>query len=102
MVGKTLRFQNLFEQRADQFGVNFKGFLSDNIPFGSSKFIHNVKDKNQTLYFPGTGAHHQNVVTEQAIHNITCWYCAMLFREISMWPDTANSELRPFALEHAA
>ena len=71
MVGKTLKWKKAFEQHTSQFGVKFNSFISDKVPFGPSKFIQNVKDKNQTLDFSRTGDHNHNLVSKWDIQTIT-------------------------------
>ena len=63
--------------------------------------MQNVKDKKQNPNFSVTGAHHQNVVSKQAIKNISHWDYSIILDAIIMWPKTANDELCSFALEHS-
>jgi hypothetical protein len=100
-TGETLRAKKAFEQMAAQSGVTVKGYRADNQPFSSEKFKENISDNNQTLTFSGVGAHHQNGVAERAVKTITTWARTMLLHAVIMWPDQANLELWPFALEHA-
>ena len=55
--GKTLWSKEAFDQYSSKFGVNTKGFLADNVNFGSYDFIQNVKYNSKTLYFSRTGDH---------------------------------------------
>jgi ribosomal protein S12 methylthiotransferase accessory factor YcaO len=100
-TGETLRAKKAFEQVAAQFGITITGYRADNVPFGSQEFMAHIEDNHQTMTFSGMGAHHQNGVAERAIKTITGLARAMLLHAIIMWPDQANLELWPFALEHA-
>jgi hypothetical protein len=86
---------------AAQSGVTIKGYRADNAPFGSEEFVAEIALKKQTLDFSGVGAHHQNGVAERAIKTVTYWARTMLLHAVIMWPDQANLQLWPFALEHA-
>ncbi len=57
--------------------------------------------KRQTITYSGTGAHFQNGVAERAIQTVTYWARTMMLHAVIHWPDRANLELWPFALEHA-
>ena len=101
-AGKTSHAKKMFEQHASMFSVSFEHFHADNTPFKSEAFTQNLKDWNQMIDFSGVGAHHQNGVTKCAAHALSppgpelfCSHAALI------WPDVANLELWPFALDHA-
>jgi hypothetical protein len=50
--------------------------------------------------FSGVGAHHQAGIAERAIGMITSWARTMILHSIIHWPDSADLELWPFAMDH--
>lgn len=100
-VPETLRTKRAFERFAAECGVSIKAYRADNVPFGANEFVADLEAKGQTIDFSGTGAHHQNGVAERAIGTVTRWARAMLLHSVIHWPDQADLELWPFALEYA-
>jgi len=100
-AGSTLKSKRAFEQEAATNGVKIKSYLTDNTPFGSSEFLADIEAKGQVINFSGVGAHHQNGVAERSIQTITKLARAMMLHATLMWPDSANLELWPFAMDHA-
>jgi hypothetical protein len=78
-----------------------QSFRADNMPFNSKEFKSDLVTKGQTLSLSGVGAHHQNGVAERAIQTVTQWARSMLLHQVLHWPDQAQLDLWPFALEHA-
>ena len=60
-----------------------------------------IELNHQTLKFSGVGAHHQNGVTERSIRTVIQLARAMLLHSTLMWPDQANLELWPYAMNQA-
>jgi len=100
-AGSTLVSKKKFEQQCAEYGVQVQEYHTDNVPFGSKAFMENIELNNQKIKFSGVGAHHQNGVAERAIKTITQLARAMLLHATIMWPDQANLELWPFAMDHA-
>ena len=100
-VGETLQTVKSFEQEAASYGVKITSYRSDNFPFNSYDFINHIESNFQTIDFSGVGAHHQNAVAERAIQTVTSWARTMMLQAVIMWPDQANLELWPLALDHA-
>jgi len=100
-VGDTLRTKRAFERFAAECGVSIKAYRADNVPFAAEEFVADLDAKGQTIDYSGTGAHHQNGVAERAIQTVTRWARAMLMHAVIHWPDQADLELWPFALEYA-
>jgi hypothetical protein len=71
------------------------------MPFNSTEFKADLTAKEQSLSLSGVGAHHQNGVAERAIQTVTQWARAMLLHQVLHWPDQAQLDLWPFAMEHA-
>jgi hypothetical protein len=75
--------------------------ITDTMPFISTKFKADLTAKEQSLSLSGIGAHHQNGVDEGALQTVTQWARAMLLHQVLHWPDQAQLDLWPFAMEHA-
>jgi len=99
--GETIRAKHAFEQEVQSFGVKIKQYLTDNTPFSSEEFMKDIQVQKQNIKFSGVGAHHQNGVAERTIQIITQLARAMMCHATIMWPDQANLELWPFAMDHA-
>jgi hypothetical protein len=100
-AGETVKSKLAFEQEAEQFGIKIKNYRADNVPFGSEEFKQSIEDHNQMVDFSGTGSHHQNGVAERSIQTVTSWARAMMLHAILHWPEAAQLDLWPFAMQHA-
>ena len=100
-AAKTLKAKIAYEQMSESCGVKIKGYLADNVPFGSKAFMEDVSLKDQSIRFSGVGAHYQNGVAERNIRTVTQLARAMMIHLSIMWPDQANLEVWPFALDQA-
>jgi hypothetical protein len=100
-AGETVRAKRAFEQFAKQNGVTIKSYRADNLPFNSKEFRDDLALHDQTIDFSGVGAHHQNGVAERNIQTVTQWARTIMLHASIHWPDAADLELWPFALEHA-
>jgi hypothetical protein len=100
--GETVEAMRSIVRDARQYGVSFKHVHSDNHPFPSTDFRNYVaKEMDAQHTFSGVGAKFQNGVAERAIQTITAWARTMMLHSIMHWPDAANLELWPFAMDHA-
>ena len=97
---ETIKSKTALEQLASTFGVKISSFLTDHVPFGSEEFMNNIELNHQTLKFSGVRAHHQNGVTERSIRTVVQLARTMLPHSTLMWPDQANLELCPYAMNH--
>jgi hypothetical protein len=100
-AGETIQSKRAFERFAAESGVTIKAYRADNAPFQAKEFVADLEAKGQAIDYSGTGAHHQNGVAERAIGTVTRWARAMLLHAVIHWPDQADLELWPFALEYA-
>ena len=55
----------------------------------------------QTVPFSGVGSRHQNVIAEVTIKTITSCAQTMMLHALLHWPETADLELWPFAIDYA-
>ncbi|KAG7370589.1 reverse transcriptase RNA-dependent DNA polymerase [Nitzschia inconspicua] len=99
--GETINSKVAFERFAYSCGNRLKSFRADNMPFDSDEFKADLVAKSQTITLSGVGAHHQNGVAERSIQTVTEWARAMLLHQALHWPEHAQLDLWPFALEHA-
>jgi len=101
-AGDTLKTKKLFERWATQHGgVSIEKYHGDSGIFASAEFKSHLKLKGQTIDFSGTGAHHQNGVAKRSIKTIVEWARMMVLHAAIHWPERADLELWPFALEYA-
>lgn len=100
--GETIKSKTAFEQVAREHGHKVHEYRADNHPFSSEEFVGSIDTPGgQTISYSGVGAHHQNGVAERAIQTITSWARTMMLHAILNWPDTADLELWPYAMDHA-
>jgi hypothetical protein len=100
-AGETVLAKRKFEWMAAEEGVRIKGYHADNVPFDLQEFRLDIESKQQRLVLSGTGAHHQNEVTERAIPAVVALARAMMLHLILHWPEQADLALWPFALDCA-
>ena len=100
-TGETVEAKRKYERFQLSHGNEVKAYHADNKPFGDDGFLKAAADDGQIVTFSGVGAHHQNAVAERAIRTVTCWARAALLHSIIHWPESANVELWPFAMDHA-
>ena len=77
-------------------------YHGDSSIFTSKEFAEHLQQKGQQIDFSRTRVHHQNVVAEQGIKTVVQWACMMVLRMAIHWPELADLELWPFALDYAA
>jgi GAG-pre-integrase domain len=100
--GETIQAMCSIVQDARENGICICSVHTDNAPFNASEF-HNyiAHELSATQTFSSVGAHHQAGIAERAIGMITSWARTMMLHSIIHWPDSANLELWPFAMDHA-
>ena len=101
-AGKTIITKKLFEWWAAQHGVRIEKYHGDNGIFTSKEFAEHLEQKGQQVDFSGTGAHHQNGIAEWGIKTVVQWARTMVLHVAIHWPEWADLELWPFALDYAA
>mgnify|MGYP001433819344 CR=1 FL=1 len=100
-TGETIAAKRIYERFHFGHGNQVKAYHADNKPFGDDAFVKAIEDDGQSLTFSGVGAHHKNAVAERAIRTVTYWARAAMLHSIIHWPESANVELWPFAVDHA-
>jgi hypothetical protein len=100
-AGETVLSKRKFEWLSAEEGVRIKGYHVDNDPFDSQEFRADVESKQQKLVLSGTGAHHQNGVSERSVRTVVTWARTMMLNAILHWSERADLSLWPFALDYA-
>jgi hypothetical protein len=67
----------------------------------SQAFKDDCHTKGQKISFSGSGAYHQNGVTECSIQTVVGWARTMLLHAAIHWPEVAELQLWQFTLYHA-
>jgi hypothetical protein len=98
---ETLSTKSCLEAIAWEESVTIRQFHTDNGIFASSAFKEDCNSKGQKLTFSGVGAHHQNGVAERNIKTISQWARASMLHAAHSWPDVANINLWPQAVDYA-
>jgi Zinc knuckle/GAG-pre-integrase domain len=101
-AAETLKAKQKFEQLCRDYGVIPQSYQADNgTAFTSAAFTQHLADRNQTIRFAGTGAHHHNGIAERAIQPVMSRARTMLLHAALHWPDATNTQLWPFAVRQA-
>eukprot|EP00536_Pseudo-nitzschia_multiseries_P004066 jgi/Psemu1/187116/e_gw1.65.25.1 len=100
-ASETLQSKLEFKRFCCSQGVLVKEYAGDNHPFRSEELTTGCSDKNQSCFYSGVGAHHQNRA-ERSIQTIFYTaHAALLFHFAINWPQQASADLWPFAVDHA-
>ena len=85
--------------KKEKIGVKIQKYHADNGAFDTRVFKEIIVAENQTIYFSGVDAHHQNVIAECMIKTVT--YCArsILLNEMICWIYIITTELCPYAIK---
>ena len=100
-AGETLQAKQFWENYLLRYGFCVKRYHSNNGAFHSAEFKADLHRKKQVIYFSGTGAHHQNGVSERAIRTVVGWARAMILHTALHWPEAADLKLWPLAMDYA-
>jgi hypothetical protein len=101
-AGETIIGKKKYERITLNSDVYVQTYHADNGIFATKAFKAQCDYKGQELEFIGVGAHHQNGVAERAIQIVSSLARTMILHMSLHWPEQADLELWPFALEHAA
>ena len=98
----TLRSKEQFEAICRDHGVIPQQYLSDAAScFTSAEYSNHLRKFDQTQRFAGVGAHHHNGICEKAIQDIQSCARTMLLHAALHWPEVADVQLWPMAIDHA-
>ena len=99
-TAESVMSKHLFETYCDSVGVKIKEYMTDNNPFHGDDWKVDCQNQGQTRFFSGVGAHHQNYA-ERNIQTIFNMARAMMIHFAMHWPQAAETNLWPFAVDHA-
>eukprot|EP00536_Pseudo-nitzschia_multiseries_P011681 jgi/Psemu1/29682/gm1.29682_g len=100
-ASETLQSKLEFKRFCCSQGVLVKEYAGDNHPFRSKELTTGCSDKDQSCFYSGVGAHHQNRA-ERSIQTIFYTaHAALLFHFAINWPQQASADLWPFVVDHA-
>ena len=99
-ASETVNSKHRFEEFCDSFGVKVQEYIGDNNPFHSKEWNDDCTNQQQTCALSGVGAHHQNQA-ERYVQTIFNMSRALLLHFAIHWPQAAEANLWPFAVDHA-
>ena len=102
ILDETLLAKTSFERLANDGGVAIKDYRADNGQFEDKGFRDAVQDSNQTITLCAVVGHHQNVIVERKIKELTLIARTLLLHAIRHWPEYTTTMMWPFALKEAA
>ena len=98
---ETVAAKTTFEREALQVGVLVKNYQTDNGVYTAKEFLRVLHENGQGIKHSGVGGHHHNGAAENAIKNTTRRARSMMIHAALRWPDQAQKDLWPLALDHA-
>jgi hypothetical protein len=100
---ETLGVKERFEFASRDYGVIIQEYLSNNeAAFTSHEFSNHLRQFEKTIRFTGVGAHHHNGIAEKDIQAVVSVARTLLLHSAIHWPDFADAQLWPMAVDHAA
>ena len=98
-LGSKLEFENWLQDH----GAVAQSYLTDNAScFTNDEYTNELKNFGQIKQFAGVGAHHHNALAERTIQTIMSMARTMMLHAALRWPDVADAQLWPMAVDHAA
>ncbi len=97
----TVEAKREFERHARSCGINVRAYHADNGRFVDSKWINDMKTKDQAYSLCGVNAHHQNGRVEKRIRDIQDLGRSSLLHAMKLWPDAITTALWPYAIRKA-
>jgi hypothetical protein len=101
-AGETLIGKKKYECLALDSGVYVQNYHAGNEIFATRAFRAHCDYNGQELEFSGDCAHQQNGLAERVMQTLFSLARTMLLHMSLHWPEQADLELWPFALEHSA
>ena len=99
---QTLESTKNFEKMAGDYGVVIQSYVSDNgSSFTSQEYANWLADFKKDVKHSGVGAHHSNGIAERNIGYVLPIARAMMHHSAIHWPDVADAQLWPLAVQHA-
>jgi hypothetical protein len=82
-------------------GILVQDYLTDSGAFKAKKIVKHIPETHQLMRFCGKNAHHQNGVSERAIHTISNMARSMILHASMHWKDGIDASLWPQAVTYA-
>ena len=97
-LGSKLEFENWLLDH----GAVAQSYMSDNAKcFTNNEYTRELQNFGQIKQFAGVGAHHHNALAERTIQTIMSMARTMMLHAALRWPDVADAQLWPMAVDHA-
>ena len=99
---ETLQAKENYKLQCLDLGIRPQSYVTDQgAAFTSHEFTQQLTDFRQIHQLAGTGGHHHNAIAERAIGTITKVSRTLLLHSAIHWPDVADSQLWPMAVQYA-
>lgn len=99
-AASSVQSKHALEAHLATHGIQAKHYVSDNHPFTSKIWVDDCNTQHQERSLSGVGAHHQNYM-ERHIQTIFNWARASMLHFVLHWPQLANEDLWPFAVDYS-
>jgi hypothetical protein len=99
---ETIEGKKAFEKFCAHRGVQVSHYHADNGIFKAAKFVHECRNKGQSLSFASVNAHHQNGRAERRIRTLQEMARTQLIHAHKRWPMAVTTNLWPYAMRMAA
>ena len=99
-TAESILSKHAFEDYSSTHGVKIRECVADNNPFHGKDWTNDCLNQHQQRHFSGVGAHHQNY-SERQIQTIFNMSQAMLIHFALHWSHVVDTNLWPFAVDHA-
>lgn len=86
-IESTLAAKQKFEDKCTTKGIKVKHYHANNGQFANPAWKEGCTAKGQKLMFCGVGMHHQNVIIECNIKDLTLTACTLILHAIQYWPE---------------
>ena len=83
----TIKSKMEFERLCMSYGFMVKKYRTDNGTFTAQSMMSHIEDQGQKITFSGSGAQHQNGVSERAIKTVSHAARTIMLHAALRWPD---------------
>ena len=94
-VNKFAKAKHTFEEYAAKFGVKIQKYHAEHGAFNTQVFKESIITVNQTIFFSGVDAQHQNKIAERTTKTVTYREHSMIINEMICWTDVITIKLWP-------
>ena len=97
---ETILAKHCYEKHMLDMGISIQAYQSDNGIFATCGFLDEIYKGFRNIKFSGVGAHHQNGITERAIHTILMKAYTIMIPAALRWPDMTDPSLWPTVVDY--